>query len=54
VWNPVTDWSEFARELGIHVTKHRLVWFGLFDAMSTWDDEHRAACRLWMDAPFWA
>jgi hypothetical protein len=28
--------------------------FDLMDAMGTWDDAHRRACRSWMESPWWA
>ena len=52
VWNPSTDWIEQAREKGIDgagAAKR----FDLFDSVGVWDDAHRLACMVWIEAPFW-
>ncbi len=53
VWNPSTNWSEVAREGGIEGADERLRRFDLFDAVGVWDDAHRLACMIWIEAPFW-
>ena len=52
VWNPSTDWIETAREKGIEGAE-ALGRFDLFDAAGVWDDAHRLACMIWIEAPFW-
>ena len=53
VWNSTTDWREVARELGLDEGADKLTRFDLFEAMNVWDEEHAAACRRWMEWPFW-
>lgn len=50
VWNCGRDWVEAAALSGLdggHLTA-----FNLVEACSAWDEEHRAACLAWIEAPF--
>lgn len=53
VWNRGTDWREVGRELGFEGAEEALARFDLFEALGCWDEEHCAACRRFMEAPFW-
>jgi hypothetical protein len=53
VWSPDTDWTEEARAAGILSGDQRIARFDLFQAMGTWDVEHRRAVMTWIHAPFW-
>jgi len=62
VWNSTADWPEAAaavlREAGepepdVEVLARVFAPFNLVAAFGAWDDEHRAACLAWCEAPFW-
>jgi hypothetical protein len=54
VWNPNADWDEEARKAGLLTDpEQRVRRFDLFEAMGTWDDEHREAMLTWLRDPFW-
>jgi hypothetical protein len=64
VWNTSTNWEELAnedeellatyrRQVEDPEARIRLPRFDLFEAMGTWDEEHRAAMLYWLEAPFY-
>lgn len=50
VWNSATDWVEIAAANGLD--GRHLTTFNLVAACAAWDEEHRAACLAWLEAPF--
>lgn len=53
VWNPSTDWVDYAREVAKLPYPEHAAKFGLFEAMGIFDRKHVAALMAWIDAPFW-
>jgi hypothetical protein len=51
VWNSDANWRTVANEHGIKYTD-KLRPFDVFDALSTWDDDHRRAFAAWVNNPF--
>ena len=45
VWNPGADWTEYGL-----IAPGR---FAVFDAWSCWDEPHRRAVLVGLEAPFW-
>lgn len=50
VWNSATDWVETAAANGL--AGRHLTDFSLVAACGAWDEDHRAACLAWLEAPF--
>ena len=53
VWNSAEDWEATAKKQGIEYPETAAAKFDVFEAISTWDDEHRQAFLTWCEAPFW-
>lgn len=53
VWNPTTDWNEFAHEKGFLSAGERLAPFNMHDALGAWDFAHRDAFAKWVHGAFW-
>jgi hypothetical protein len=53
VWNPSTDWVDYAREVAKLPYPEHAAKFGLFEAIGIFDRKHVAALMAWIDAPFW-
>jgi hypothetical protein len=57
VWNSSADWREVARDLlpkeDPGFLAERFGRFDLFEAAAVWDHDHRLACMIWLEAPFY-
>jgi len=52
VWNPSTDWEEFAIEQKIMKKGCSFSRFNLSEAMHCWDSANIAALAAWINRPF--
>ena len=54
VWNPTTNWEEVAREARLITDPDgHIPPFDIYEAIRTWDENHRSALLTWVSAPFW-
>ncbi len=54
VWNCNLDWNREAHKQEILVLPEtHLKRFDIFEALGTWDHEHRSAALAWLNDPFW-